>query len=139
MRRKDLEEGTCTWLLGIGKVDILHRFGEEDRLAGHLKEVDTIFYFDFPRLICLYRVVKRRIQHRGQTRADMGEGCKEKIDLEFLKWIWYFKKRNQHRMEILLREARLNKRQVIVFKKPKEVQAYLAKLAAGEEKTVHDG
>lgn len=104
-----------------------------------MKKVDTIFYFDFPRLICLYRVVKRRIQHRGQTRADMGEGSKEKIGLEFLMWIWNFKKRNQHQMENLLRDACLNKRQVIVFKKPKEAQAYLAKLATDEEKTVHDG
>ncbi|KMM38017.1 topology modulation protein [Guptibacillus hwajinpoensis] len=49
---------------------------------------DTIIYLEVPRLVCLYRVLKRWLTHLGQTRPDMAEGCKEKMELSFLKFIW---------------------------------------------------
>ncbi|NYF23230.1 topology modulation protein [Sporosarcina sp. JAI121] len=48
---------------------------------------NTVIYLELPLLICLYRVLKRRLQYRGKTRSDMGEGCKEKMDRAFLKYI----------------------------------------------------
>lgn len=95
-----------------------------------IKEADTIYYFNLPRPLCLYRVVKRRIKHHGRTRADMADGCEEKVDLEFLTYIWNFKKKKQHQMEAFLKEAHHNK-QVIIFKKTHEADSYLKKLAAG--------
>ena len=52
-----------------------------------LEEADVILLLFFPRLSCLYRVVKRKRQYRGQTRPDMGEGCEEKLDAAFLRWV----------------------------------------------------
>ncbi|TDQ42820.1 DNA topology modulation protein [Aureibacillus halotolerans] len=51
---------------------------------------DTIIFIDLPRLLCTYRVVKRWLQYRNKTRVDMGEGCSEKVDLAFLKWVWTY-------------------------------------------------
>lgn len=48
---------------------------------------DTIIYLELPLHVCLYRVLKRRVQYHGKTRDDVGEGCKEKIDWAFLKFI----------------------------------------------------
>ncbi|CAM3238662.1 topology modulation protein [Filibacter tadaridae] len=48
---------------------------------------DTVIYLELPLFICLYRVLKRRVQFHGRTRDDIGEGCKEKIDWAFLKYI----------------------------------------------------
>ena len=28
--------------------------------------------------------------YRGKTRPDMAVGCKEKMDMEFAKWVWRF-------------------------------------------------
>lgn len=50
-------------------------------------EADRILYLDFPRRICLFRVLRRWRMYRGVTRPDMGEGCEEKVDLEFLRWV----------------------------------------------------
>ena len=50
-------------------------------------EADRILYLDFPVWICLPRVFKRWFTYRGQTRPDMGEGCPEKVDWAFLKWV----------------------------------------------------
>lgn len=51
------------------------------------QEADRILYLDFPRRVCLPRVVKRWITYRGKTRPDMGEGCNEKLDRAFLLWV----------------------------------------------------
>lgn len=52
-----------------------------------LEEADLILLLLFPRLSCLYRVSKRKRRYRGQTRPDMGEGCQEKLDAAFLRWV----------------------------------------------------
>lgn len=52
-----------------------------------MAEADRILLLDFPRRVCLPRVIRRWRRYRGQTRPDMGEGCPEKIDAEFLRWV----------------------------------------------------
>ena len=83
---------------------------------------DTIIYLDFNRFICLYRVLKRRIQNQGKTRPDMCEGCKEKIDLEFIRWVWTFPKKKAKIVELL---ASLEGKNIIVLKSKKEVAVFL--------------
>ena len=51
------------------------------------EEADHILYLDFPRRVCLPRVYKRLFLYRGKTRPDMAEGCNEKVDWAFLKWV----------------------------------------------------
>lgn len=48
---------------------------------------DTVIYLELPLRVCLYRVLKRRVQFHGKVRKDIGEGCKEKMDMAFLKFI----------------------------------------------------
>lgn len=52
-----------------------------------LKEADHIIYFNFNRFNCFYRAFKRYLKYKGQTRPDMADGCKEKFDFPFIKWI----------------------------------------------------
>lgn len=64
---------------------------------------DTIIWFDFPRRICLYRVLKRTALNR--PRPDLPEGCSERVDkdfLSFLSWIWNFNKRSRLEIQGLL-------------------------------------
>lgn len=51
---------------------------------------DAIVYFDLPMVTCLWRVIKRRIQTGRQLRIDMAEGCYERFDFEFYKYVWTF-------------------------------------------------
>lgn len=57
-----------------------------------LKYADTVIFFDYPRRVCLWRVIKRILGGRGNVRPDMGEGCPERLDFEFLKYVWNFNK-----------------------------------------------
>ncbi len=52
-----------------------------------LAEADTLIYLELPLSVCLYRVLKRWLANIGRTRPDLGEGCPEKMDLAFLKFI----------------------------------------------------
>lgn len=89
-----------------------------------LKEADTVFYFDYSRYFCLYRVLKRRIRNHGRTRPDMADGCEEKIDLEFIQYIWSFNKTNRPNILKSLEEVKESKN-VVIFKSPKDVKIYL--------------
>lgn len=52
-----------------------------------LKEADTFIYLELPLRVCVYRALKRWITNYGKTRPDMAEGCPEKMDIEFLRFI----------------------------------------------------
>lgn len=64
-------------------------------LSRRLEHADTVIYFDYPRFLCIFRVLKRVIKNYGSTRIDMAENCPEKFDFEFIKYIWNFNKINQ--------------------------------------------
>jgi adenylate kinase family enzyme len=92
-----------------------------------LSAADTIIFLDIHRTICVYRAFKRMLQYRNKTRPDMGQGCEERFDLDFLKWIWHYPKTK--RPGILKRLEQLSKdKQVIILKSPKEVQQFLEKV-----------
>lgn len=52
-----------------------------------LEQADMIVLMLFDRFSCLWRVIKRYRRFRGKTRPDMGEGCNEKLDFEFVRWV----------------------------------------------------
>ena len=54
-----------------------------------MSEADQIIIMSFNRFACLCRVVKRYRTYKGRTREDMGEGCNEKIDLDFVMWVLF--------------------------------------------------
>jgi adenylate kinase family enzyme len=55
-------------------------------LGPRLERADTVIYLDFPIRLCLWRLVKRILTHRGHSRPDMPEGCPERFDAAFF---WY--------------------------------------------------
>lgn len=52
-------------------------------------EADQIIILELSPLVCLWRVLRRWRTWGGQTRPDMGEGCPEKVDWEFVQWVLY--------------------------------------------------
>ena len=56
----------------------------------------------------------------------MTEGCKEKLDWEFVKWVWNFEKEKAP----LLREKlkKMEEKRVYHFRSRKELKAWLAGL-----------
>lgn len=55
-----------------------------------LPRADTVVYLDFPIALCLWRVLRRVLRYRGRTRPDMTDGCPERFDLEFFRYILFW-------------------------------------------------
>lgn len=80
-----------------------------------LKEADTVIYLDYPTTVCLYRAIKRFLLNRGRTRIDMAEGCTEKIDKDFISWIWNFRRNSRPKLLEKLNAVRKEKNIVILL------------------------
>ena len=52
-----------------------------------MEEADVIIQLRFNSLSCLSRVTRRYWKYKDSTRPDMAEGCKEKLDWEFVTWV----------------------------------------------------
>ena len=52
-----------------------------------LEEADQIWILLFNRVTRFCRILRRYWQYRGETRSDMAEGCPEKVDAEFARWV----------------------------------------------------
>lgn len=89
-----------------------------------LPAADTIIFLDIPRVICIYRAFKRVLQYRNRTRPDMGEGCEERYDLEFFKWIWDFPKKRRPELIKRLDYFSAEKR-IIILSSLKEVKKFI--------------
>ena len=92
-------------------------------LPQRLERCDMAVYLDFPTWFCLYRVLKRYVLNLGRVRPDMPQGCPEKIDWEFILWIWTFNKTKRPRLYALLQA--LPKDKVVILKSPREVRRFL--------------
>ena len=89
-----------------------------------LQAADTIIFLDIPRTICVYRAFKRMIQYRNKTRPDMGKDCNERLDINFLKWIWRYPKTK--RPDIVKKlEGLSTEKQIIILQTPKQIQQFI--------------
>ena len=101
--------------------------GNFDRtIPKRLQRCDTVIYLDFSRFTCLMGVLKRVLTTYGKVRPDMGEGCPERIDLDFLKWVCNFNKNKRERNYRLLKEAEGVR--VIILKNRRMVKKFLSEL-----------
>jgi len=75
---------------------------------------DTIIFFDLPTVVCIWRAIKRRIKFHNKSRPDMGSGCLEQLDLEFLNWIWTYRRTRRSGILKKLQSVQENKRVIIL-------------------------
>jgi adenylate kinase family enzyme len=89
-----------------------------------LPQADIIIWLDFPPIVCLYRILKRRLKN---NRVDEIDGCQERISFELLRWIlWKFPREN--RKDIIKRlEAVKKEKNVFIFKSNEDVESFLFK------------
>jgi adenylate kinase family enzyme len=84
-----------------------------------------VIFLDTARLVCLWRVLKRAILYRSRTRPDMAEGCHERLDWGFIRWVWSYRSRTKPQIVELLRQG-ARRKQVIWLRSQAEVERFLA-------------
>ena len=69
--------------------------------AGELRRQvsDTLIWFDLPRRTCMLGIFTRIASSYGRVRPEMAEGCPERIDFEFFRYVWAY--RAQQRPKLL--------------------------------------
>ena len=98
-------------------------------LPMRLQYCDTVFYLDFPTVVCLWGITKRLFQYYNRTRPDMGGVCIERLDkekIQLYKAVLGYNKRHRERYRLLLSEQ--TKAKVITFHSRKEVRDFLQAL-----------
>ena len=95
-------------------------------LALRLEKCDGVIYLDFPRWVCILGVLKRVLTTYGTVRPDMPEGCPERFDWEFIKWVWNFNRNNREKIRAQL--DALPGEKVTVLKNRREAKRFLAQI-----------
>jgi adenylate kinase family enzyme len=103
-------------------------------LALRLEACDTVIFLDMARTLCLRRVLKRALMYRNGSRPDMAEGCREKLNLEFLRWVWNYSSRTRPKVVKMLKSNSQRKR-IIWLRSESEVERFL--LSQKRPLTVH--
>lgn len=88
----------------LTQVAIQPRWIMDGNFPSHLVELrrdacDTVIWFDLPRWNCMFGIMKRIAGSYGQVRPEMAEGCPEKFDFEFFRYVWTY--RRQQRPKLL--------------------------------------
>jgi adenylate kinase family enzyme len=96
-------------------------------LEVRLAACDTVIFLDQPRAVCVWRVLKRSVMYRSAPRPDTAEGCRERVDLKFLHWVWTYPKRRRSKILARLDEMAADKR-VIRLRSDAEVERFLAEV-----------
>jgi adenylate kinase family enzyme len=89
---------------------------------------DTIIMLDVSRWLCVYRILKRTLLYRPGSRSDMAEGCHERLDMEFILWVWNYPRRS--RKNALAEMEKFSEKDIIILKTPREVEQFLQRLSS---------
>ena len=88
---------------------------------------DTIIFMDYSLVVCLWRVVMRRVRYKGGSRPDMADGCPERVNLEFMKWVWNF--RRDHRPGLLrTTAARRPDTDLVMLRNSRETASFMSQV-----------
>ena len=62
-----------------------------------MEQADQIIFLNFSAWNCLVRAFKRYLRYRGKVRESMAEGCPERFDWEFIRWILWDGRNSSHK------------------------------------------
>ena len=96
-------------------------------LPMRLAAADTVVFLDMSRLVCTWRILKRRLLHIGRGRPDVAPGCPEQLSWEFIQWVWTYPSRRRAGILRSLEAVRREK-QVLILKNTSEVIDFLERV-----------
>ena len=96
-----------------------------------MQEADHILFLSFSRLACLRRAYHRYRTSRGRVRESAAEGCEEKLDAAFIKWILWDGRTRARRARYKALGAQYPEK-LTVIKNQRALTSYM--VAAGRER-----
>ena len=83
-----------------------------------------VIYLDYSSFSQVKGVIKRAIMYRGKEREEI-PGCKEKIDVNFIKYTWNWRK--QKRDEVISNLEGEDESKIIIFKNRRKLNNWYKK------------
>ncbi|MBI5949406.1 MAG: topology modulation protein [Chloroflexi bacterium] len=96
-------------------------------MEARFEAADTIVFLDFSRWLCTFRVIRRATLHRRRPRPDMAPGCDERLDPDFIRWVWTYPDRSRPPVLAALERYREGRR-IAVLRNTREVRAWVGTL-----------
>lgn len=106
-------------------------------LAERIAACDTVVFLDVSRFVCVWRVLKRVVRYRGESRPDMSPGCPERINLPFLLWIWNYPNRSRRKVLELLETMSVTKN-VVHLRTQSDVERFIGAITASRPPVPRD-
>ena len=123
--QRDRAETAALLLAAVGQdswvMDGNHSESYETRAA----RADMIVYLDLPRQLRVWRILKRRARYHRQTRPDMAANCPERLDWEFLLFVWRWHQTRRPKALALLDRMR-GRTLTVHLTSPAQVRRFLA-------------
>lgn len=89
---------------------------------------DVVIFLELNRFLCFYRALKRFIINKINQNPNVANGCPEKFDLSFAKWILYQQPSIENPIAIKTIQENLTHENFVVFKNSKEVEYFIQKI-----------
>lgn len=90
-----------------------------------LDRADTVIVMAYSRWRCLYGVLRRWWTNRG--RAVQADGCNERVDRDFLRWVWRYPIDSRPRLDAILNRY-ADRVRVVELSSPEETASFLRRL-----------
>lgn len=93
-------------------------------LKQRLEYSDLIIWLDYSSIAMAKGVIKRYLKNPGKEKEEI-PGCKERLNLNFIKYVLNYNKTKRHYITDALKAIDTNK--VIIFQKQKDLNKWLKK------------
>jgi adenylate kinase family enzyme len=99
-------------------------------LPARAARATVIVWLDLPTRVCLAGAVRRLLRYRDRVRPDMREGCPERLDAEFMKFLHYIATFRRRKRPALVAELARSGRPVVRIGSTGERAAFGRAIAA---------
>ncbi len=98
------------------------------------ERADTVIVLARSRWRCMFRVVLRAVRNHG--RAVQADGCPERLERTFLRWVWRYPKDSRPKLDAALEPFR-TRLTVVELETGRAVRGYLSALQGTQRDETH--
>ncbi len=104
----------------------------QSTLNERFEAADTVIFLDFNRIVCIAGALRRLFPAGWRDRKDMTEGCEERFNREFLKFlqfIWFYPSTGRRETVAMLHSERSRGKTIYILHSRNEANDFIRSIA----------